>query len=110
MCGNNSRKREKESGDRLWGEEGDNDGLTGPARCWLGEVVLRKGWEISTVNFVGSICTASFVGSQGVQEDGLIICSSVFQPGPQQLALSPPNSYDIEDRKFPFCACWKHDG
>lgn len=110
MCGNNPRKREKESGDSLGGEEGDNDGLTGPARCCLGEGVLRKGWEISTVNFVGSICTASFVGSQGAQEDGLIICPPVFRPGPQQLALSPPNSYDIEDGKFPFCACWKHDG
>lgn len=68
LCGNNSREREKESGDRLGGEEGDNDGLAGSARCWLGEVVLRKGWEISTVNFVGSIYTASFVGSQGTQE------------------------------------------
>lgn len=71
--------------------------------------MLRKGWEISTVNCVGSICTASFVGSQGVQEDGLIICSPVFQPGPQQLALSPSSSYHIEDGKFPFCARWKHE-
>lgn len=109
MCGNNSRKREKESGDRLGGEEGENDGLTGPARCWLGEVVLRTGWEISTVNFVGSICTAPFVGSQCVQEGGLIIYSPVPRPGPQQLALSSSNSYDMKDGKFPFCACCKHD-
>lgn len=109
MCGNNSKKREKESGDRLGAEEGENDGLTGPARCWLGEAVLRKGWEISTVNFVGSICTAPFVESQCVQEGGLIICSPVPRPGPRQLALSPSNSYDMEDGKFPFCTCWKHD-
>lgn len=51
-------------------------------------MVLRKGREISTGNFVGSIVTAPFVGSQGVQEDGLIIHSPVPRPGPQQLDLS----------------------
>lgn len=49
------------------GGDGCN-GLTGPARCWPRErqTALRRGWEISTDNFVGSICTAPFVGSQGL--------------------------------------------
>lgn len=48
---------------------------------------IKEGLEIRTVNLVGSICTAPFVGSWGVQEDGLII-SPVPWPGPQHLALS----------------------
>lgn len=52
---------------------------------------IKEGPEISAVNFVGSICTAPFVGSQSVQEDGLIIgspCSPAWSLAARPLSPS----------------------
>lgn len=65
LCGNNLRKREKESGDRAGGWGGRMWWLN--RRCQVlakRGTALRRGWEISTDNFLGSICTAPFVGSR----------------------------------------------
>lgn len=67
LCSNNLRKREKVSGDRAGGRGGRMRWLNRP--CWVlanRGTAVRRGWEISADNFVGSICTAPFVGSQGM--------------------------------------------